>query len=157
MKKLFFILVVLICAANQQLTAQNISLEEGMYYSGNGNLYTGTYTAYFDSGKKKSVIEIVAGRANGKAIYFYETGAIMEKGSFVNNEKDGEWLRWDEAGQKIAEAVYANGKKDGTWYVWDSNGIKRYEMFYTMGAKKGTWVMWDEKGNVTSQKSYDNL
>lgn len=140
------------------VSAQNIVLKDGLYYADNGSLYTGSHTAYFASGAKKSVFDIHEGKVNGNVTYYYEkNGAVMETGAFVNNEKDGQWLRWDEAGQKIAEAYYVTGKKNGTWLVWDSKGTKRYEMIYAMGDKKGTWSMWDENGKITSQKNYDTL
>jgi len=137
-------------------TQKSIVVKDGSYYTESGKLYSGVYTS-LENGKKKSEIEIKEGKASGKATYYYNNGNVMEVGTFVNGEKNGEWLRWDEAGKKIAQAFYVGGKKDGLWMVWDSNGTKRYEMNYAMGEKVGKWMMWDENGNLISEKEYNTI
>ncbi len=136
---------------------QSVVLKDGFYYSSNGNLYTGSYIAYFESGNKKSKFDVLNGKANGAVTYFYENGKVMETGVFASNEKQGEWLRWDDMGNKIAQAFYNNGKKDGLWLVWDAKGLKRFEMNYASGEKTGKWLMWNEEGVLTSEKSYSAL
>ena len=66
---------------------QTIILKDGLYCLSNGGLYSGSYTAYFESGKKKSMFDVKEGKANGAVVYYYENGNIMEMGSFVSNEK----------------------------------------------------------------------
>jgi len=154
MKKIIFTLIASFILAFG-VSAQNIVLKNGLYYSENNTLYTGVYTAFSKAATKESVLEINNGKLNGVATYYYADGSIMETGNFINNEKHGQWLRWAETGAKIAEAFYSTGKKDGNWLIWDANGTKRYEMFYTIGAKTGTWSMWDEQGKLISEKNYN--
>ena len=47
-----------------EVTAQDVTVKEGLYYSGN-KLYTGTYTSLDANGKPKANYEIVEGKANG--------------------------------------------------------------------------------------------
>lgn len=155
MKKIILLLFVSVIALG--VSAQTVVLKDGLYYNNAGALYTGEYIVNFESGAKKSVVNIVEGKVHGAVTYYYENGNIMETGAFASNEKNGEWLRWDEAGNKIAQAFYVSGKKDGIWLVWDASGVKRYEMVYAMGEKVGKWSMWDENGKLMSEKSYATL
>ena len=153
MKKLILLLIVSF-TITIGAQAQTVVLKDGIYRNSKGSLYSGSYTAYSETGNKKSTFVIQDGKANGKVTYYYENGNVMETGVFVANEKSGEWLRWDEAGHKIAEAYYVSGKKNGNWIIWDGNGTKRYSMMYALGEKTGTWYMWDEIGKLVSEKNY---
>jgi len=155
MKKLILLSFAIVAFAIG-VAAQNISLKEGLYYE-QGKLYTGTYSELTAAGIKKSTITIANGKIKGAVTYYYDNGNVMETGSFVDNEKTGQWLRYDESGKKTAEAYYVSGKKDGTWMIWDMNGIKRTEMHYAKGEKIGKWMQWDESGNLTSEKVYTTL
>jgi antitoxin component YwqK of YwqJK toxin-antitoxin module len=143
--------------ATLQIAAQDIVLKEGLYYTSNGTLYSGTYNSYSQTGSKLASIMLVDGKKNGPATYYFENGNVKEMGVFLNNEKNEQWLDWDEAGNKIAEAFYSNGKKNGTWMIWDTRGTKRYEMYYSMDKKVGKWSMWDENGNLSSEKLYNEI
>ena len=154
-KGICLLLVVLFAGA--QLQAQTLALKDGLYYSNNGKLYSGTYNSYGQNGVKLASITLLDGKKNGPATYYYENGNMKEMGIFLNNEKNEQWLHWDEAGNKIAEAFYSLGKKNGTWMIWDAKGTKRYEMYYSMDKKIGKWSMWDENGNLTSEKIYTSI
>ncbi len=147
----------LILIASLQLSAQDIVLKDGLYYSSSGTLYSGTYNSYSQKGSKIASITMVDGKKNGVATYYFENGNVKEMGMFLNNEKNEQWLDWDEAGNKIAEAFYVNGKKNGTWMIWDTKGTKRFEMFYSMDKKVGKWSMWDEAGKLSSEKMYNEI
>ena len=79
MKKLILLLVISISTA-LEVSAQNIVLKDGLYYSENGNLFSGTYTTLFEKGNRKSTLDIVEGKVSGAATYYYENGNIMEIG-----------------------------------------------------------------------------
>jgi antitoxin component YwqK of YwqJK toxin-antitoxin module len=143
--------------ATIQLSAQDLVLKEGLYYTTSGTLYSGTYNSYSQTGSKLASITLVDGKKNGPATYYFPNGNVKEMGVFLNNEKNEQWLDWDEAGNKIAEAFYSNGKKNGTWMIWDTKGTKRYEMYYSMDKKVGKWSMWDENGKLSSEKLYNEI
>jgi antitoxin component YwqK of YwqJK toxin-antitoxin module len=159
LKRIFFLLFISILSTGllTRLSAQNLVLKDGLYYTTSGTLYSGTYNSYGQNGSKLASITLVNGKKNGTATYYYENGNIKEMGVFLDNEKNEQWLHWDEAGNKIAEAFYMNGKKNGTWMIWDAKGTKRYEMYYSMDKKVGKWSMWDENGKLTSEKIYNNI
>ena len=87
--------VVIISAS---ASSQNISISNGLYYSESGAPYSGAYTAYYDSGTKKSTFVIAEGKVQGAVTYFYENGNVMETGFYLNNEKNRDLSGFKESG-----------------------------------------------------------
>jgi antitoxin component YwqK of YwqJK toxin-antitoxin module len=144
----------LVALSTFSLSAQTIFVENGLYVDGDGHLFTGQYTEHFSTGTKKSEINIIKGKADGFAIYFYENGNKMESGRYLEGLRDGLWEKWNETGMKTGEANYKSGVKDGTWIVWNDNGKEIMEMHYCKGEKCQTWKMWDENGTLTGERTY---
>src|ERR1041385_1745032 len=113
MKRIFFTFIFAAFSAFM-LNAQEIFIENGYYVDGDGHLFTGQYAEHFASGAKKSEINIIKGKADGFAIYFYENGNKMESGRYLQGLRDGLWEKWNESGIKTGEANYKAGLKDGT-------------------------------------------
>ena len=136
--------------------AQEIKIENGLYCK-KGKTYTGAITLTDSKGITQSVLSVVEGKLQGNAVYFYESGQIMETGSFVEGQRNGKWERLDENGCKIGEGHYFNGQKHGKWIIWDENGNKRFEMTYIQGEKSSTWYNWDETGTVVTIVNYEKM
>jgi antitoxin component YwqK of YwqJK toxin-antitoxin module len=137
-----------------QSFGQTINEIEGLYYTQSGELYTGTYTEFYESGIKRIEMNIEEGKRHGKITLYFEDNQIQEIRSYDNGLMDGTWITWNKLSVKIAEASYKRNKKHGKWYIWDDNGVKRYEMEYFEGKKTGTWYIWDEKGNVVKERKF---
>ncbi|MDP2388361.1 MAG: hypothetical protein Q8M29_18450 [Bacteroidota bacterium] len=136
--------------------AQNVTIENGLYCK-KGKTYTGAITLTNSKGIKQSILSVVDGKLQGNAVYFYESGQIMETGSFVEGQRNGKWDRLDENGCKIGEGEYFNGQKHGKWTIWDENGNKRFELSYVHGEKSSTWYNWDENGTVIASANYEKM
>jgi len=153
-RKLTVVLGILFCLITNHSISQVIKEVEGLYYNTSGDLYTGTYTEFYDSGNKRIEMNLAEGKRNGKITLFFETEKIQEIRSYVSGLMDGTWITWNNNSVKIAEASYKRNKKHGKWYIWDDNGVKRYEMEYKEGEKIGTWYIWDEDGNLLKKRTF---
>lgn len=154
MKKMLYLLALLLTAGTATLSGQTVSLVNGVYVDASGNPYSGEQKTWYADGKIKAAYTIANGVLNGPAVLYAANGSKMEAGSYTEGQRDGIWESWNEQGQKTGEASFIKGVKHGRWLVWDANGTKRAEMHYTHGKKSDTWTMWNENGEVTSQKTY---
>ena len=153
MKQFFIILISLLFIGS--ISAQEVVIQNGKYYSSDQQPFTGIYKEYDANGVLISENKIKSGFPDSISNFYYSTGSKKEQRSYMAGKKDGLWINWSATGVKTAEARFAEGKKDGFWYIWDEKGTKRYEMFYVAGEKKGTWYIWDENGKLTSEQKYD--
>ncbi|MFA9371682.1 MAG: toxin-antitoxin system YwqK family antitoxin [Labilibaculum antarcticum] len=153
-RKLTIVLGILFCLITNHSISQVIKEVEGLYYNTSGDLYTGTYTEFYDSGNKRIEMNLLEGKRNGKITLFFENEKIQEVRSYESGLMDGTWITWNDNSVKIAEAAYKRNKKHGKWYIWDDNGVKRYEMEYKEGEKVGIWYIWDEDGNLLKERKF---
>lgn len=153
MKKFFLIFIALFILGN--LSAQEVVLKNGKYYSAGKSPYTGILKEYDPNGVLIAENRINNGLLDSVSTFYYVTGAKKEQRSYSAGKKQGLWINWSENGTKTAEARFTDGQKDGFWYIWDEKGTKRYEMYYVAGEKKGTWFIWDEHGKVVTEQKYN--
>ena len=104
-KNLLFVSVFLMSVSSFSQITEG---EDGLYYSKDGTLYTGSYTEYYPSGQKKIEMTIQSGTKDGIITIFFEDGSVNELRSYKLNKKDGTWTTYNEKGQKIATAIYNN-------------------------------------------------
>ncbi len=150
--KVFF--TALFCTMAGFSFSQVIEEVEGLYYTKNGDLYTGTYTEFYDNGVKRIEMNIEEGKRHGKITLYFENEQVKEVRSYFSGLMHGTWMTWNNQSVKIAEANYKKNKKHGKWYIWDDKGVKRYEMEYDEGKKVGTWSIWDDKGNLMKEQKF---
>jgi antitoxin component YwqK of YwqJK toxin-antitoxin module len=137
----------------QGLYAQVTLNNKGLYQE-NGALFSGVLETKQNG--HKAVLEIKDGTPEGDARYYYESGKLMEKGTFSAGLKNNTWTRYNESGVTVGLAVFNRGKKDGTWMVWNDEGKKLFEMHYHNGEKTGTWYNWDASGQLISSKDFSH-
>lgn len=152
MKKLVLSLVALVVIGG--VNAQQLN-EKGLYIDSEGELFTGTISSV--NNKIKSELAVKNGNISGTANYYYDSGNLMESGTFENGQKDKQWTYFSEGGTILATANYSLGKKTGAWIVYDQSGKKRFEMNYNNGDKIGVWTNWNENGDILSTKSYATI
>jgi antitoxin component YwqK of YwqJK toxin-antitoxin module len=153
-RKLSIVFGILFCLITNHSISQVIKEVEGLYYNTSGDLYTGTYTEFYESGNKRIEMNLMEGKRNGKIRLFFEDEKIQEVRAYDNGLMDGTWITWNNNSVKIAEAAYKRNKKHGKWYIWDDNGVKRYEMEYKDGEKIGTWYIWDQDGKLVKERKF---
>ena len=74
---------------------QKVIKKDGVYVNAETlKTYSGVYVSYYENGEKESVYLIKNGFEDGKVEFYYNTGEIMEQGTFKSGEKSGKWIRW---------------------------------------------------------------
>lgn len=147
-------IIILILAFLPFWSLAQIEIKDGIYYSEDGETYTGFYSEYFDNGNIKIKTELKNGQPDGITTLFYKTGVKKEVRSYNMGKMHGQWISFFDNEKKSAIALYEKGVKHGEWKVWDKNGVLRYIMNYEQGKKKGLWKMFDEKGDLINEKDY---
>lgn len=88
---------------------------------------------------------------HGDYIFRYDNGEEVNKGSYVNNLKEGKWL---ENNFEIGE--YKNGKKHGEWITTDSKDRITIKSMYDEGELIGNKVFLDSVGQIKYIEEYEN-
>lgn len=81
-------------------------------------------------------------------------GKVVESGSFINGEKNGEWLTYSIKGNLIRKINYVNGLLDGKVELYYTNGKKELDGEFNSGKKVGKWTYYTEKGKVWIDGDY---
>ena len=90
-------------------------------------------TTYFENGNAKMELLKVGDRS--MQISYYESGAIKQKGAFLNSQPTGVWKTYNTNGDVISEGLYVDGKKTGKWIISVSNTDRKYELYYEDGMR----------------------
>lgn len=128
----------------------------------------GTFTYYYESGRTKAVLDYVGNK--GIVCYakmYHETGYLMAKGKYINQEKDSTWTQYDDRGVISYQEDYKKGKLNGQRVVFyePTNGQYRvmeysywrdgiqhgeYKKFHpnTKVAEEGVYVDGNKNGEV---------
>lgn len=85
--------------------------------------YHGIRIDYWENGKKKDSTTYVSGKIMGKAIHYYENGALEEINFLKDNKTHGKSIRYHPNGNLQAECTYWNGKKMDTCKFYYENGV----------------------------------
>lgn len=95
------------------------------------------------------------GGVNGIQTYYYESGAKMSEGEFVDGVVNGPWTYYDESGNIILMGTYESGLENGKWN-WYEGGVMTKEGHYSTGIPHGIWINYYSNGNVMDSGSYNN-
>lgn len=126
---------------------------EGSSQSNNGYTYDGEMTNYYKNGTKKSLVNYVKGKINGKYFEWYENGTKKLEGESVEGERKGSLQRkinqfWDLNGvQKVV---------DGNGFFEDKNEKESSKGEIKNGFKDGVWEGTFLKFKSRYKETYDN-
>lgn len=137
-------------------TGQDITLaDDGLYYTTQGDLFTGEYREKHPDGQLKTLMPLTEGKIDGKVQIYFADGTLHEQRSYRKGVMHGTWITWNTKGQKLAEAQYEMGQKHGKWYVWNEQGTLLYDMTYAEGKRTGIWKMYDETGKLVQEMAFE--
>jgi len=99
----------------------------------------------------------------GPFVSFYANGNKEASGTFVENQRSGQWTWWydnaaegEEQGQTRMKGKYDRGKQIGAWRWWHPNGNRKMEGDFLHGRKQGQWTTFYESGHRESEGMYHN-
>lgn len=104
------------------------------------------------------------GRKQGKWIYFgkdrpsvgYPALGIVEKGSYVNDRKEGLWVKYHKDGKTPRiSGEYKLNRPNGSYTKFYGNGTIKEIGTYSRSKHVGSLVRYHENGNVQYQANYD--
>ncbi len=71
---------------------------------------------------KRSVTTVFAGKREGAATYYWESGELAAKGQFHDDKPTGKWrYTWPGGGVQCC-GIFVNGEQDGPWVFMSRNG-----------------------------------
>lgn len=83
------------------------------------------------------------------ATFFHSDGSVAQKGTFLNDQRHGEWTSFDRMGNKIAEAEYTNDKKTGKWFFWKGEELTEVDYSNNDVVAVNKWI---NKSSLVSNK-----
>lgn len=116
---------------------------------------THTETQYWSPGLKRSEITYSFGKMNGKAIWWYQNGAIQQICYYKNNKLNGLSVRLYGNSRRQSEEYYKDDKLDGKSVSYDKDGNRINEIHYTMGEKDGVYIEWHYNGQMRVKGFYN--
>lgn len=148
MRKYLFLLLVMLLS----LAASAQIVEEGETVNGlkEGNWYE------IDAGKNliRKMIQYHEGKKNGVYIEIDETGALVKKSEFVDDQLNGSTMTWFRGGRLSGKNTYKNGVLDGEQIECYEQGATREIAFYKDGLRDGLTTWFDQSGNRVMSIEY---
>ena len=119
----------------------------------------GEFTYYYESGGVESKMTFLnGGKVAYNKMYHESSGYIMAKGKYVNQQKDSLWVYYDNKGQLKSQETYKNGKLDGQRVVYYEpvNGQYRVAKFeyYTNGVRNGQFKEYYPNTKLKAEGAY---
>jgi len=136
----------------------NKLLSEGTFKGGKRD---GTWTTYFENGKRKEIADYRDGKLFGPAKFFDESGILKREMIFQDSILVGKYIEYFGATPNIlsyvdprtvaVEGQYDKGLKTGQWVTFfEFGGIAKRE-FYSEGLREGPYLEYDPEGNVVTE------
>lgn len=128
--------------------------DQVFYLVETGEPATGIVEEYHESGQIKSRRSVVAGKAEGLWVEWFETGIPRYIAEWRQGKGHGQWIYFHENGQISARETV----KDDIWHgiseSWYANGQKKTEGHLHDGAKHGVWKYWAPDGSFERTEEF---
>ncbi|MEM6929713.1 MAG: hypothetical protein AAF602_22430 [Myxococcota bacterium] len=96
------------------------------------------------------------GIMHGPFLSFHENGERAASGTWIDNQRSGQWTWWYPNAQTKQKGKYDRGKQIGSWQWWHDNGKRQMEGDFLLGRKQGQWTTFFASGHRESQGMYHN-
>lgn len=120
----------------------------------------GKFVYYYPSGDVQAVIEFNDDGSIGYSKMYHESGYMMARGKYVNQEKDSMWVYFDDRGIISYTENYVAGKLDGQKVIYYEpyNGKYLVAKYYTYskGVLQGEFKSYYPNQQLESEGSYEN-
>ena len=117
----------------------------------------GTFQYYDSAGNLKAVNNF---KSNGEIAYHQalaESGFVIAKGKFINQQKDSTWLYYNAADSTlISEENFQNGMLHGKSITYYANEKPAEILHYDKGVLQGEWKKYFANGVLQTAAFYEN-
>lgn len=86
--------------------------------------------------------------------YFPKTGKPVEETTFKEGKRNGPWQRWFDNGKMWSKGSYVNDELDGEYEMNYPDGKAKLRGLYKQGMRMGVWIDFNENGSIRSQTVY---
>lgn len=118
----------------------------------------GEFTYFYESGIVKAKINFQKDGSTTYAKLYHETGYLMAKGKYVNQEKDSIWIQFDDRGVVSYQEEYKNGKLDGQRVVFFEPVGNQYLVmeyyYYKNGVRHGEFKKFHPNKKLAQEGNY---
>ncbi len=114
----------------------------------------GTWTAYYPTGKIKSITSYLDGQKQGPEIQFDNSGYVTSRAPYVSGLLEGEYRAYSR-GTVTERKNYANGQLHGLVQKYYPNGTIMEESTYVNSTIDGEARWYNQEGVVTIKYIYD--
>ncbi|MEQ9307456.1 MAG: tetratricopeptide repeat protein, partial [Marinoscillum sp.] len=102
--------------------------------------------AFFANGQPSVVQQYKNGVLDGVTRYYASDGALLEEGTFVEGDYQGDYIRYYSDGQVRSKATYLNDELMGNAYSYYPNGKLKWVRAYLFDAQNGWERIYDKSG-----------
>jgi antitoxin component YwqK of YwqJK toxin-antitoxin module len=81
---------------------------------------------------------------------------LIEKGEYLNGNKDGKWITMTKKGTIVSSIDYDNGVLNGDFLLYHYTGKPKLVAKFEKGLKVGDWKFFNAKGKLIKQGSYQS-
>jgi len=118
----------------------------------------GQFTYFYESGKTKIIMDF---RDDGKTSYakmYHESGYLMARGKYINQEKDSTWVTYDDRGIISYQEDYKKGKLDGQRVIFYEPVNGQYKVmeysYWKAGLQHGEYKKYHPNSKVAEEGNY---
>lgn len=120
----------------------------------------GKFVYYYESGNVEAVIEFSDDGSIAYSKMYHESGYMMARGKYVNQQKDSTWVYFDDRGVISYQESYVSGKLDGLKIIYyepvDGQYIIARYYTYKDGILHGEFKTYHPNLKIESEGSYEN-
>jgi hypothetical protein len=109
---------------------------------------------WYTSGQKKEAGSYLSNQRFGEWTSWYESGIIARQGHYKNDSEDGRWIEFHPSGLQSAEGARVNGRESGEWVYWADGDNTRTEGAWSNGQQDGVWTDFDSAGTPVRQRVF---
>ncbi|MFH0866344.1 MAG: hypothetical protein V1904_09115 [Bacteroidota bacterium] len=101
-----------------------------------------------DTSKVAAVFNTKNGKKNGASLWYDKNGNLRRTGSYLNDERDGEWKTYDLFGRLLKIENYKNGLLSGDLIEYNLQGIIIKKGHFKNNEADGTWYIYYNDGKL---------
>lgn len=118
----------------------------------------GRFTYFYESGKTKAIMDFWDDGETSYAKMYHESGYLMARGKYINQQKDSTWVQYDDRGIISYQEDYKLGKLHGQRVVFYEPQNGQYKVmeysYWKDGLQHGEYKKYHPNSKVAEEGKY---